>query len=118
MEKDNNLFKKIILWAYKRQEEGFFWVELQETFSLNQNQNEWAIKILRPNMPISENLIDHLRYDETTNADKFFITAKGVAIARSYMDVKNWYEKPMGQIAIGLIIAVVGAYIAFKAGWM
>ncbi|MBI4087847.1 hypothetical protein HY418_00480 [Candidatus Kaiserbacteria bacterium] len=122
MKSNKDLFRKIILWTYYRQDEGFFWVELENEFSLTPDQKEWALKILRSNMPISENLIDHLRFDNSTNADKWFITSKGVAIARSYMDARNWYEKSIGLIVMGVFIGVlatvIGGYILFRLGWM
>lgn len=118
MNNGKDLFKEIILWAYKRQENGFFWVELEKAFSLTEEQMEWALKILRPNMPTGENLIDHLRYDERENADKFFITTKGIFIARGYIDEKQWYEKLIGQIFIGLLITIIAGYILFSLGWV
>lgn len=118
MKKRKDLFREIILWVYGKREEGFFWVDLEKEFSLTRDQLEWAIKILRSNMPISDNLVDHLRYDATTNADKFFITSKGITVAKSYMDTKSWYEKPIGSFFIGVLTTVVAGYILFQLGWI
>jgi hypothetical protein len=59
---EEGLYLKILVWAYKRQESGFTWGNLEKEFSLTLKQKEWVQKIFRSNTPQSENLIDHLSY--------------------------------------------------------
>ncbi|MFA4827540.1 MAG: hypothetical protein WC596_04835 [Candidatus Shapirobacteria bacterium] len=64
MKTDDTLYIKILVWAYRKQEAGFTWGDLEKEFNLNTAQLNWVQKVFRSNMPASENLIDHLSYNE------------------------------------------------------
>ncbi|MDP2668742.1 MAG: hypothetical protein Q8P07_02810 [bacterium] len=89
MKIEETLYIKILIWAYKRQEAGFAWEELTKEFQLSFAQEQWVIKIFRSNVQASDNLIDHLSYNENNNEHRYVITSKGTSAAIGYLNLKE-----------------------------
>lgn len=89
MKTEETLYIKILKWAYEKQETGFSWKDLEDEFKLSPAQFQWVQKVFRSNVPASENLIDHLSYNEKDNEHLFVITAKGTSAAIEYLNLKE-----------------------------
>lgn len=118
MKTEQSLYIRILIWAYNRQESGFTWGDLQNEFSLNPRQLEWVQKVFRSNMPQSDNLIDHLSYNDEKDSHQFVITAKGTSAAIEYLSLRE--AKKSGRraekvaivaIAIGVIVGIAQVII-------
>ncbi len=114
MKIEDTLYIKILIWIYKKQEAGFNWEDLKKEFQLNSAQEQWVLKVFRSNMPASENLIDHLSYNEKDNEHLYVITAKGTSAAIDYLNLKEAEKsskraEKIAKVAIGIGI-VVGVF--------
>lgn len=117
MNTDETLYIRILVWAYQKQEAGFTWAELVKEFSLTNEQNEWAEKVFRSNMPQTDNLIDYLSYS-SRNQGRCVITAKGTAAAIDYLNLqeaKNSGKRAeriaLSAIAIGVVVGIAGIIV-------
>lgn len=111
---EKTLYIRILIWAYNKQEKGFSWQELKLAFNLNHDQEEWVLKIFRSNMPASENLIDHLSYNNDDKNHLYVITAKGTSAAIDYLNLKESEKNSkraeniaIAAIAIGIFVGLV-----------
>ena len=111
METEDTLYIRILVWAYKRQETGFSWKELMDEFKLNKKQEQWVIKIFRSNMPIVDNLIDHLSYNEKNNEHLYVITAKGTSAAVQYLNLKEAEISGKRAEKIAKVAIVIGIIV-------
>jgi hypothetical protein len=107
MKTEESLYIKILVWAYKRQETGFLWGDLVKNFELSLLQDEWAQKIFRSNMPITENLVDYLSHD-SRNQGRYVITAKGIAAAIQYLHLKEAESSGKRAERIAFFAIVIG----------
>lgn len=132
----NDELKSILEWA--EQKGKFIWSDLQGDFEYDNQKMILVQRILRSNMPIRDNLIDHLsvsgedpnalvlttngrtmltnlRSSSSKNIGVFAggsVTAGGdiivggkKIIAERQHPKNHWYEKPVGIVILGLIIA-------------
>lgn len=111
MNTEESLYVKILIWAYKKQESGFTWKDLEDEFSLTNYQMQWVQKIFRSNMSASENLIDHLSYNDEENSHKFVITAKGTSAAVDYLNLKEAEKSSARAETIALVAIVIGVLV-------
>lgn len=88
MKKEEALYIKILIWAYRKQDAGFLWKDLVTTFDLTVAQDQWVQKVFRSNMPISDNLVDYLSHD-SQNQGLYVITARGTSAAIEYLNLKE-----------------------------
>lgn len=86
--KNETLYVKILIWAYKRQEDGFTMAELISDFGLNEDQQKWVMKVFRPNNPPSENLFDRVS-EKKKDKNVYVITSKGTTAAVDYLAIQN-----------------------------
>lgn len=121
MKTEESLYIKILVWAYSQQESGFTWEDLKNKFNLNYDQEQWALKIFRSNMPSSENLIDHI-YNQGKNEHKYFITAKGTSAAVDYLNLEEAKKSSsraekiaLTAIVIGVLVGIAQIYIQLKS---
>ncbi len=114
MKTENTLYIKILVWAYNRQEAGFSWNDLTEEFDLTKDQEQWVQNIFRSNMSASENLIDHLSYNQDKNSHLFVITSKGTSAAIEYLNLKEAEKtgRRAEKIAIAAIVIGVLSVVA------
>jgi len=105
MKTEETLYIKILTWAYQKQEKGFHWEELKNKFNLTSEQNEWALKLFRSNMPASDNLVDHLSYNTKRDEHLFVITAKGTSEAIGYLNLKE--AEKISKWAIGIALSTI-----------
>ena len=110
---EESLYIRILIWAYKRQEDGFSWGDLKKEFQLNPVQEQWVQKIFRSNMPASDNLVDHLNYSGG-NENLFLITSKGTSAAVEYLNLmeakrsaKRAEKIALWAILIGVVVGVI-----------
>ena len=111
MKTEDTLYIKILVWAYRKQEAGFTWGDLEKEFNLNKAQLNWVQKVFRSNMPASENLIDHLSYNEKANEHLFVITSKGTSIAVQYLGLKEAEESGRRAEKIAHVAIIVGIIV-------
>lgn len=116
---EKSLYIKILIWTYRRQENGFTWGELENEFLLTEEQKIWVMKVFRSNMPSSDNLIDHLAYYGGKDEHRFVITSKGTSDAIEYLNLKEAEKSgkraetiAITAIVIGIVVGV--AQIIFK----
>lgn len=84
MEKDKNIYIAALRYAYNKQGEGFTWGDLQNELNLDNQQMSWVQKLLRSNMPIKDNLVDHF-YQSDKNPNLLTLTQKGASEALKYI---------------------------------
>ncbi|OHA17800.1 MAG: hypothetical protein A2664_04315 [Candidatus Taylorbacteria bacterium RIFCSPHIGHO2_01_FULL_46_22b] len=118
MKLKESLYIRILVWAYEQQEAGFTWEDLTNEFKLNNKQLQWVQKIFRSNMPSSENLIDHLFYQNDEHT--FVITAKGTSAAVQYLNLKEAERSgkraeyiAWTAISVGVIVGAIQIIIGF-----
>lgn len=111
MKKPRNLFKEILGWAYKRQENGFLEEDLKNELNLSDKQFKWYLGIFRGNARREENLINHLDYSGQDHL--FYLSDKGVSKYFEYQ--KSWLDKPIGKIFFIIIGVIIG--IIIKEFW-
>ena len=111
MKTEDTLYIKILIWAYQRQEAGFSWGDLKTEFELSSAQEQWIQKIFRSNMPASDNLIDHLSYNEQKDSHLFVITSKGTSAAIEYLNLMEAKMSSKRAEKIALVAIVIGATV-------
>lgn len=111
MKTQDTLYIKILIWAYNRQEAGFSWGDLTKEFNLTPEQIQWVQKIFRSNMPASENLIDHLSYNQEKDSHLFVITSKGTSAAIEYLNLKEAERTGRRAEKIAIAAIIIGAVV-------
>lgn len=111
MKTSEGLYIKILIWVYERQESGFTWGDLKKQFELSDDQEQWVQKIFRSNMPASENLIDHLSYNQEKDAHRFVITAKGISVAVDYLSLQEARISSRRAEKIALVSILIGIIV-------
>jgi hypothetical protein len=104
MKAEDTLYIKILIWAYEKQEIGFSIEDLTKEFMLTPQQQDWVIKVFRSNMPVGDNLFDHLSYDGSTHT--LVITAKGTSAAVDYLSLQE--AKNSGKRAEYIALWAIG----------
>lgn len=91
MDKNNDLYIRILLWAHDRQEVGFSWGELKIKFHLNILQENWVRKIFLTASGTDRKFFEILRNDEnvTPNVYYYSLNEKGMTAAVNYMSLKQ-----------------------------
>lgn len=110
MKNKDTLYIKVLIWAYKKQEEGFTWRDIEENFRLNREQLRWIQKIFRPNLPPSDNLFDWLN-DNQINKEYLVITAKGTSAAIDYLNLKQSEKSSKQAMFVAITAIVIGIVV-------
>lgn len=111
-EKGNeDLYVRILLWAYEKQETGFTMEEIRPTFNLSQEEDTWVRKIFLTTSDQDRKFFEHFLNDEsgTTNRHLYSLNEKGITAALNYRNIRQ--AERSGAWAIG--IAVATAILAF-----
>ena len=111
MKTEETLYIKILVWAYSRQEQGFTWGDLKTEFKLTAEQEQWVQKIFRSNMPVADNLFDHLSSNSETNPHLFVITSKGTSAAIDYLNLKEAEKTGRRAEKIAITAIIIGAVV-------
>lgn len=111
MKTEDTLYIQILVWAYKKQEAGFSWGDMIKEFQLNSAQVQWVQKVFRSNMPASENLIDHLSYNEKDNEHLFVIASKGTSAAIEYLNLEEAKISSRRAEKIALVAIFIGVVV-------
>ncbi|TRZ65077.1 MAG: hypothetical protein D4Q79_00050 [Spirochaetia bacterium] len=111
MKTEDTLYIKILIWAYQRQEAGFSWGDLKKEFGLSLEQEQWVQKVFRSNMPVNNNLIDHLSYNEQKDEHLFVITSKGTSAAIEYLNLMEAKISSKRAEKIALVAIVIGVVV-------
>lgn len=110
MKTEKNLYIKILVWAYKKQEAGFFEEDIFKEFNLSKEQITWYLKTFRSGLPVSENLIGHLEYKD--NKHIFVLTAKGTSVAIAYLELEEAKSGSKRAEKIALFAIVINVVVA------
>jgi len=80
-----------------------------------------VLKVFRSNLPSSENLFDHLSYNDAKNEHLFVITSKGTSVAVEYLNLKEAKKSTeraekiaLTAIIIGVIVGIVQIIITIR----
>ncbi len=94
MEKEDNIYIKVLLWAYGKQQNGFTWEELRCKFNLNDLQEKWIKKIFLTADDRDRKFFEHFRNDEsvTPNVHYYSLNEKGMSAAINYKELKRAEE--------------------------
>ncbi len=111
MKTEESLYVKILIWAYEKQNVGFTMKELEEKFNLSPEQEQWVLKVFRSNLPSSENLFDHLSYNDVKNEHLFVITAKGTSAAIEYLNLREAKKSAKRAEKVALVAIIVGILV-------
>lgn len=103
----NNLYLKILRFAYKKNGKQFTRKDLQDVFNLSSNELEQQLLFFKP-MKITDRLID------SSNGMSLFLTSKGMIEAQKHFN-KKWWEKTWVQLImlLGAIAGIVGLFFIF-----
>lgn len=68
---EQDLYIKVLLWAYEKQETGFIWKEMKEHFSLTPLQEGWIRKVFLTASDQDRKFFEILRNDETVSPNQY-----------------------------------------------
>jgi hypothetical protein len=110
---DDNIYVKILKWAYGKQHYGFTRQELDEKFGLKGDLHQWVQKIFFERPHGDKALIGH--FISRDGQDYYALTDKGVSAAVDYLELQAAMEsaksaKKTANIAI--VISVVTALVS------
>ncbi|MHB8660579.1 MAG: hypothetical protein ACYC75_01385 [Minisyncoccota bacterium] len=90
-EERQDLYTRILLWAYDKQETGFTMEEIRPTFDLSQEEDTWVCKIFLTTSDQDRKLFEHFRNDEsgTTNKHPYALNEKGITAAINYKALRH-----------------------------
>ncbi len=99
---EENLYIKILLWAYGKSQDGFTRREMTEEFGLEGNIDSWVQKIFFSGTNSSRPIIGHFKSTEKNgeNIDYFMLTDKGMSTAIDYIELKEARESSQKAIKI------------------
>ncbi len=111
--KNQDLYTRILLWAYKKQESGFTHKELVDAFSLTQAQDAWVWKIFNTASDNDRKLFEHLRNDDksTPNQHYYALNEKGITSAVNYLSLKQ--TEKISRIAV--FLSIVSIFLTLAA---
>lgn len=108
METKNSKYLKILLWAYKKQETGFFEEDLLTEFSLQKKEErEWYARTFKQGQP-GDRLIEFFL---GTEEHKCFITAKGISAVIEYLNLEEAKKSSKRAEKIALIAIGIGIIV-------
>jgi hypothetical protein len=86
-----DLYTRILLWAYRKQESGFTHQELVDDFNLTPSQDAWVWKMFNTSSDYDRKFFEHLRNDETAipNQHYYALNEKGITSAVNYLSLKQ-----------------------------
>ncbi len=107
--KDEDLYIRVLMWAYEKQETGFTWEEMKSFFVLNKLQENWVRKIFLTASDQDRKFFEHLRNDDTVAPNQHFysLNEKGLNTAINYKALTS-AEKNSNT---ALRIAIVGIFL-------
>jgi hypothetical protein len=114
-----DLYIKILLWAYKRQETGFTIEEIRPTFLLSQEQDTWMRKIFLTTSDKDRKFFEHVRDDDSVKPNRrlYALNEKGLSFATNYLALKQ-SEKSSNMAlffaSASLLIAAPGLFYQVK----
>jgi len=105
----NNLYLKILHWAYEKNGANFTRKDLQDAFKLNLQELEQQLIFFKP-PKITDRLID-----SREDGYNLFLTSKGMSEVQRHFN-KRWWERNWVQIFffLGAIASIVGLIIYFN----
>lgn len=121
MDKEN-LYIRILLWVYERQETGFAWKELGKEFNLNDLQDNWIKKIFLTTSYADRKFIEILRNDQsvTPNVYYYSLNEKGMSAVIDYQELKEARESSrdakfiaIGSLALATIVGIAQIVVQF-----
>ncbi len=98
MKTKDNLYIKILLWAYDKAQEGFTREELNTKFNLRGELHQWVESNFFNGTNSNRALIGHLRYSE--GIQYFTLSSKGMSAVIDYIELKEARESSQKAIKI------------------
>lgn len=87
MKTEENLYLKILTWAYNRQESGFTWEELKNHFNLDDSQEKWVRKIFLTTSDGDRKYFEILKHENDTYF--YSLNEKGITAAINYKSLEH-----------------------------
>jgi hypothetical protein len=108
----DDLYTRVLLWAYGKVETGFTWSELIAQFHLSTLQEAWVRKVFLTTSDADRKFFEILRNDETTTPNVYYysLNEKGMSAVVDYLELKEARKsgKNAMYIAVGsLVIATI-----------
>ncbi len=106
---EQDLYIKVLLWAYEKQETGFIWKEMKEHFSLTPLQEGWIRKVFLTASDQDRKFFEILRNDETVSPNQYYysLNEKGITAAINHKALAS-AEKNSN---IALVFAIIGIFL-------
>lgn len=117
--KDEDLYVRVLMWAYEKQETGFAWEEMKKHFDLNNLQENWVRKIFLTTNDQDRKFFEHLRNDETVNPNQHYysLNEKGVNTAINYKALTSAEKNSNTALIIAIIsifLTAIGMFLQLK----
>ena len=100
-----DLYTKILLWAHDKQESGFTWQEMRDTFKLTDAQMSWVNKIFLTTSDSDRKFFEQLRDDGSSRY--YSLNEKGITAAINYKGLRH-AEK---SSEVALWIAIISIFL-------
>jgi hypothetical protein len=107
-----DLYIRILLWAYEHQETGFTIEEIRPTFFLSAEQDAWVRKIFLASSDGDRKFFEHIRDDDTTTPSRhlYSLNEKGVTAALNYKNLQHAERSSKWALLIAVITLVITVY--------
>ncbi|MDO9183246.1 MAG: hypothetical protein Q7U04_12605 [Bacteriovorax sp.] len=105
----NNLYIKILVWAYDRHELGFTEKEIFDEFKLSKDQINCYVKLFRSSYNVGDNLIGHIKNRE--EGDLYSLTALGISAAVDYIGLEEARKSGKRAERIALFSIFIGVTV-------
>ncbi|PIR46873.1 MAG: hypothetical protein COV07_02000 [Candidatus Vogelbacteria bacterium CG10_big_fil_rev_8_21_14_0_10_45_14] len=114
-----DLYIRVLLWAFQRQEAGFTWKELIDNFQLNSLQEIWVRKIFLTVSDHDRKFFEHLRTGDATtfSTEHYSLNEKGVTAALNYKSLAHAEKTSSSAITIAtisMLLTFAGIFFQIK----
>ena len=113
-----DLYIKIIEWAFSQKENGFSEKQVKEEFNLDPKQEKWVSKVFFTTSDNDRKLFEHYYHDEESNTHLYSLNEKGISIYLNYKSLQDAKKSSrhanyLALFAIGISIFVALYQIFF-----
>lgn len=118
-EAEEDLYIRVLLWAYKKQETGFTWENLKKHFSLDSLQESWVRKIFLTANDQDRKIFEHLRNDDLVipNQHYYSLNEKGITAAINYKSLAHAEKTSSVAIwfaGLSILLTAIGIFFQIK----
>ena len=117
--KTEDLYIRVLMWAYEKQETGFTWEEMKKHFDLNNLQENWVRKIFLTASDQDRKFLEHLRNDDTVSPNQHYysLNEKGINTAINYKALTSAEKNSNTALTIaiiGIFLTAIGMFLQLK----